>query len=86
MTNRVPGPLQGIMLLLPITMPVAGITVFVATAALMVEHFKDLPNGEYLVQLLITMPAIWIVLSSPIAGWLADRHERRRILRGRSRR
>ena len=78
--NRVPGPLQGIMLLLPITMSVAGITVFVATAALMVEHFKDLPNGEYLVQLLITMPAIWIVLFSPIAGWLADRYGRRRIL------
>ena len=31
--NRVPGPVQGIMLLLPITMSVAGITVFVATAA-----------------------------------------------------
>ena len=52
LANRVPGPLQGIMLLLPITMSVAGITVFVATAALMAEHFKDLPNGEYLVQLL----------------------------------
>lgn len=80
--NRKPGFLQGIMLLLPITMAVAGISVFVATAALMIEQFKDVPNGDYLVQLLITMPAIWILLFSPVAGWLADRFGRRKILIG----
>jgi MFS family permease len=75
-----PGALQGIMLLLPITMSVTGVSVFVATAALMTEHFRDVPKGDYLVQLLITMPAIWILLFSPVAGWLADRFGRRRIL------
>jgi MFS family permease len=78
--ERVPGLLQGIMLLLPITMSVVGIGVFTATAVLMADHFKELPNGDYLVQLLITMPAIWILLFSPVAGWLADRFGRRRIL------
>jgi MFS family permease len=68
------------MLLLPITMSVVGVTVFTATAALMGEHFSDVPNGEYLVQLLITMPALCILLFSPLAGWLADRFGRRRIL------
>jgi MFS family permease len=80
MSERKPGFLQGIMLLLPITMSVVGIGAFTATAALMSEHFKDVPNGEYLVQLLITLPAIWILLFSPVAGWLADRFGRRRIL------
>lgn len=78
--ERVPGPLQGIMLLLPITMAVVGVAVFVATAAMMTKRFSHVPNGEYLVQLLITMPAIWIALFSPVAGWLADRFGRRRIL------
>jgi len=68
------------MLLLPITMSVVGAAVFVATAALMTAHFSHVPNGEYLVQLLITLPAIWIALFSPVAGWLADRFGRRRIL------
>jgi MFS family permease len=66
------------MLLLPITMSVVGAAVFVATAALMTAHFSHVPNGEYLVQLLITLPAIWIALFSPVAGWLADRFGRRR--------
>jgi MFS family permease len=30
--------------------------------------------------MLITMPAIWIALFSPVAGWLADRFNRRRLL------
>lgn len=69
------------MLLLPITMAVVGVGVFTATAAMMIEHFARLvPNAEYLVQLLITLPAIWIALFSPVAGWLADRFGRRRIL------
>jgi MFS family permease len=69
------------MLLLPITMAVVGVGVFTATAALMIEHFaRVVPNAEYLVQLLITLPAIWIALFSPVAGWLADRFGRRRIL------
>jgi len=78
--ERTPGFMQGLMLLLPITMSVVGVSVFTATAALMTEHFRDVPDGEYLVQLLITMPAIWILLFSPIAGWLADRFGRRQIL------
>jgi len=68
------------MLLLPVTTSVVGAGVFVATAALMTAHFSNLPRGEYLVQLLITLPAIWIALFSPVAGWLADRFGRRRIL------
>jgi predicted MFS family arabinose efflux permease len=79
-TARQPGFLQGITLLLPITLAVIGVSVFTATVALMQEHFKNIPHGDYLVNLLQTMPGIWIVVFSPIAGWLADRFGRRPIL------
>ena len=74
------GFLQGVTLVLPVTLSVMGIAVFTATVAMMQEHFKSVANSEYLVGLLQTMPAFWIVVFSPAAGWLADRYGRRRIL------
>jgi MFS family permease len=81
-TPRQAGFLQGIMLLLPITMSVMGISLLTAVVPSMMQRFRDVPNSEYLVQLLLTMPAIWILLFSPVAGWLADTYGRRRILIG----
>jgi MFS family permease len=66
--------------LLPITLAVIGVSVFTATGHLMQEHFKNLPNGDYKVDILQTMPGFWIVAFSPVAGWLADRFGRRAIL------
>lgn len=80
MLVRQAGGLQGIVLILPITMAVVGVSLFTATAALMAEHFKNVKHAEYLVQLLITMPAIWTFLFSPVAGWLTDICGRRRVL------
>jgi predicted MFS family arabinose efflux permease len=68
------------MLLLPITMAVVGVSVFSATVPQMQAYFKYVPNGDYLVNFLQTMPGIWIVLFSPVAGLLADRYGRKRIL------
>jgi MFS family permease len=79
--TRQPGFLQGIMLLLPITMAVMGVSLLTAVVPLMYEHFKAVPNHAYLIQGgVMTMPSIWIVLFSPVAGWLADRFGRRNIL------
>jgi hypothetical protein len=77
---RQPGFLQGMTLLLPITLAVIGVSVFTATGHLMQEHFKYLADGDYWVGWLQTMPGIWIVAFSPVAGWLADRFGRRPIL------
>jgi MFS family permease len=78
---RQPGFTQGIMLLLPITMSVMGISVLTPIVHLLLEHFQNVPNHEYLViGGVLTMPAIWILLFSPIAGWLADRFGRRKLL------
>jgi MFS family permease len=69
------------MLLLPITMAVMGVSLLTTVVPLMYDHFKDIPQFEYLIQGgVMTMPAIWVVLFSPIAGLLADRYGRRSIL------
>jgi MFS family permease len=80
-TGRQPGFLQGIMLLLPITMAVMGISVLTPVVPLLLAQFKDVPYHEYLViGGILTMPAIWVLLLSPVAGWLADRVGRRMLL------
>lgn len=88
---RQPGFLQGLFLLLPITLAVIGVSVFSATVPMMQANFKAVtffgsptifgsPAGDYLVNLLQTMPGFWIVAFSPVAGWLADKFGRRQIL------
>lgn len=80
-TARKPGPLQGIMLLLPMTMAVMGISVLTPVVPLLLAQFKDAPYHEYLViGGVLTMPAIWVMLFSPVAGWMADRLGRRNLL------
>jgi MFS family permease len=80
-SGRRAGFLQGIMLLLPITMAVMGVSVLMPVVHLLLEHFKDVPNYEYLVMGgVVTMPSIWVLLLSPAAGWMADRFGRRRML------
>ncbi len=69
------------MLLLPITMAVMGISVLTPVVPLLLEQFKNAPNHEYLViGGVLTMPAIWVLLFSPVAGWMADRLGRRNLL------
>lgn len=88
---RVPGFWQGLFLILPIVLPVIGVSVFTATVQQMQDHFRGVtllgasslfgsPTGDYLVGLMQTMPGFWIVAFSPMAGWLADRFGRRHIL------
>lgn len=69
------------MLLLPITLAVMGIAVLVPVLPQMMAHFAHIPNHQYLLQGgVLTMPALCVMLFSPLAGWLADRFQRRRIL------
>ena len=80
-TPRAPGALQGVILLLPVTLAVMGIAVLVPVVPQLMAHFQGVPNYQYLIQGgVLTMPALCITLFSPLAGWLADRFGRRRIL------
>src|SRR5277367_6329207 len=79
--QRKPGFLQGIMLLLPITMNVMGITVLTPVVHLLLDEFRSVPYHDYMVMGgIVTMPSIWVLLFSPVAGWLADRFGRRNLL------
>jgi predicted MFS family arabinose efflux permease len=77
---RQPGPIQGIVLLLPITMAVMGIVLLVPVLPEILHEFGGVPHAPYLVQLVLTLPAGCVLLFSPLAGWIADRHGRRRPL------
>jgi MFS family permease len=78
---REPGLPQGIMLLLPITMAVMGISVLTPVVPLLLTQFHDVPYHDYwVIGGILTMPAIWVLLFSPVAGFMADRFGRRRLL------
>jgi MFS family permease len=46
----------------------------------MAQVFSSIENAEFLVKLVVTLPALLIALFSPITGRLIDRHGRLRIL------
>ena len=46
----------------------------------MVAAFPDNENAEFIVKIILTIPALFIAISSPIAGRLIDRHGRLRLL------
>lgn len=75
------GTLQGVILLLPCTLSVMGIVVLVPILPQLMAQFSTVPNHDYLIQGgVLTLPSLCIMLFSPLAGWLADRLGRRRLL------
>lgn len=80
-TARVPGFIQGISLLLPVTLSVMGIVLLVPVLPEILQEYSAVPGSEYVVQLgILTMPALCMLLFSAPAGWVADRYGRRPIL------
>jgi MFS family permease len=78
---RVAGRVQGIVLLLPVTLAVMGLIVLVPVVPQMMARFAQVPGHEYLIQGgVLTVPSLFMALSSPAGGWLADRFGRRRLL------
>jgi len=75
--ERQAGTLQGVLLLLPITMAVMGLIVLVPVLPGMLVHFHDVPGVQYLVPLMLTLPALCVALLSPVAGVVVDFFGRR---------
>ena len=48
----------------------------------MLDHFADHPNAAVLIPLVLTIPGLAVAVSAPLAGFLADRWGRVRILVG----
>jgi MFS family permease len=76
--DRHAGTLQGVLLLLPMTMAVMGLVVLVPVLPGMMAQFHDVPGVEYLVPLMLTLPALCVALLGPLAGFVVDRFGRRR--------
>ena len=57
----------------------AGATITPALPA-MREQFADVPGADMWVRLVLTMPALFIVLWAPVAGIIADRFGRKRLV------
>jgi hypothetical protein len=67
--GQVPGTVQGIMLLLPVTLSVMGIVILIPVLPQMMGHFSNVPNFRYLIEGgVLTMPALCVMLFSPLAG------------------
>jgi len=76
------GALQGILLLLPMTMAVMGLVVLVPVLPQLMAHFRAVPGVEFLVPLMLTLPALCVALLAPVAGTVVDFFGRRRTLIG----
>lgn len=57
----------------------AGATIAPSLPA-MRSHFAEVPNADYWVRLVLTVPALFIALGAPIAGTIIDRFGRKRWL------
>ncbi|MGU7771579.1 MFS transporter [Burkholderia sp. MR1-5-21] len=76
------GTLQAVLLLLPITMAVMGLIVLVPVVPQMMQHFGAVPGVQFLIPLVLTLPALCVALLAPVAGVVVDRIGRRRTLIG----
>ena len=80
--ERQAGTLQGILLLLPITMAVMGLIVLVPILPAMTAHYRNVPGVEYLIPLMLTLPALCVAVLSPVAGIVVDFFGRRKTCIG----
>ncbi|MBR9794174.1 MAG: MFS transporter [Gammaproteobacteria bacterium] len=80
MTTKTAGTLQGIILILPITLTVMGAVLLAPIMPKLMDAFGHIDGANYLVPMLISIPALCIAIGAPFAGWLADNIGRRRLL------
>lgn len=75
-----PGFMTGIALLLPITLSTMAIVLLAPILPALLDEFKSVPGHEYLVPMVLTVPALCVALLSLFAGMLGDRFGRRKLL------
>ena len=71
--------LKATLLLISSLTVMAGATVAPALP-MMRDFFSEYPNADLLTRLVITMPALFIALFSPVAGWLLDTYSKKKLL------
>ncbi|QCG89013.1 MFS transporter [Azospirillum sp. TSH100] len=71
---------QSVSLILPVILPVMAAVLVAPVIPDISRAFAAEPNAGLLVPVAITIPALMLALFSPLAGWLADRFGRKRLL------
>ncbi|MBC2664902.1 MFS transporter [Novosphingobium flavum] len=74
------GAMTGLALLFPITLSTMAIVLLAPILPALLDQFSDIPRHEYLVPMVLTVPALCVALFSPIAGIMGDYFGRRRLL------
>lgn len=78
--QRTPTFMTGIALLLPITLSTMAIVLLAPILPMLLAEFSHVPNHEYWVPMILTVPALCVALFSPLAGIAGDYFGRRRLL------
>ena len=77
---RTAGGPQALALILSLTLPITPLLSLAPNIPQLFGHFAGVPHADYLVPWIVTMPSACIFLLSPMAGAIADRFGRRRML------
>jgi len=72
--------MTGIALMLPVALSVMGAVLLAPIMPRLLVQFQHVPNADYWVPALLSVPALCIALAAPVVGILADRFGRRRLL------
>jgi MFS family permease len=78
--TRVPGLSQGMALIVLGGLPTMAIVSLVPNLPQLFQQFSQVPNHEFWVPMIITMPSLCVALFSPLAGTIADFWGRRKLL------
>jgi MFS family permease len=80
LSSRDPGVPTGLSLLFPITLSTMAIVLLAPVVPQLMVEFHGVPDADYFVPIVLTMPALCIALLSPVAGAICDYFGRRRML------
>ncbi|MDX3284035.1 MFS transporter [Streptomyces scabiei] len=61
-------------------MPVLGTALIAPVLPQMQRHFADTPGSDVLVPMVLALPGLLLALSAPLAGFFADRTNRKMLL------
>jgi MFS family permease len=78
--DRRAGRAQGLTLIGLAMLPALAIVSLVPNLPQLFEHFKDVPNHELWVPMVLTIPSLCIALFAPLTGLIADKWGRRPLL------
>lgn len=73
---------QGAVLVAQSVLPAMGAMLLVPVVPLLQQQFGAMPNANYWIPALLTVPGLCIALLAGVAGWLGDRFGRRHLLIG----